>query len=50
MGGTLARAAWGGWLETAREILEDGTFSGFAVLPDVDGMMSGIEATTAGGE
>lgn len=50
VGGTLARAAWGGWLETAREILEDGTFSGFAVLPDVDGMMSGIEATTAGGE
>ncbi|WP_404384349.1 isocitrate lyase/phosphoenolpyruvate mutase family protein [Knoellia locipacati] len=50
VGGTLARAAWGGWLETAREILEDGTFAGFAVLPDVNGLMSGIEAPTTGGE
>ena len=49
VGGTLARAAWGGWLETAREILDDGSFSGFAVLPDVNGLMSGFAAPTPGG-
>ncbi len=39
VGGTLARAAWGGWLDIAREIAEQGTFSGFAGLPDVEGLM-----------
>ncbi len=35
VGGTLARTAWGGWLEAAREIAEAGTFSRFEGLPDV---------------
>ncbi|MCH1883520.1 isocitrate lyase/phosphoenolpyruvate mutase family protein [Agrococcus sp. ARC_14] len=39
VGGTLARAAWGGWLEAAREIAAAGTFGGFRGLPDVDGML-----------
>ncbi|MET4100537.1 2-methylisocitrate lyase-like PEP mutase family enzyme [Agrococcus sp. UYP10] len=39
VGGTLARAAWGGWLEVAREIAAAGTFTGFASLPDVEGML-----------
>ncbi len=30
VGGTLARAAWGGFLRAAREIAEQGTFSAFA--------------------
>jgi 2-methylisocitrate lyase-like PEP mutase family enzyme len=38
VGGTLARAAWGGWLRAAREIAEQGTFGGFADLPDVEGL------------
>jgi len=37
VGGTLARAAWGGFLEAAQEIADRGTFSRFQVLPDVDG-------------
>lgn len=41
VGGTMARAAWGGWLETAREIARGGTFTGFQDLPDVDGLMRG---------
>ena len=39
VGGTLARAAWGGWLGVAREIAATGTFMGFQELPDVDGML-----------
>ena len=39
VGGTLARTAWGGFLEAAREIAEAGTFSRFDRLPDVDGML-----------
>lgn len=38
VGGTLARAAWGGWLDVARQIAGDGTFEGFTDLPDVDGL------------
>ncbi|MDQ3629250.1 MAG: isocitrate lyase/phosphoenolpyruvate mutase family protein [Actinomycetota bacterium] len=38
VGGTLARTAWGGFLRTAKEIAEDGTFSGFERLPDVDAL------------
>ncbi len=39
VGGTLARTAWGGFLETAREIAESGTFSRFDGLPNVDGLL-----------
>jgi methylisocitrate lyase len=35
-GGTLARCAWAGLLAAAEEIVETGTFSRFARLPDVD--------------
>ena len=38
VGGTLARTAWGGWLATAREIAESGTFSGFVDMPDVEAL------------
>lgn len=41
VGGTLARTAWGGWLEAAREIAEAGTFGRFEKLPNVDGLFSG---------
>ena len=36
VGGTLARAAWGGFLQAAEEIADSGTFSRFEHLPDVD--------------
>ena len=36
VGGTLARAAWGGFLQAAEEIADAGTFSRFEHLPDVD--------------
>lgn len=39
VGGTLARAAWGGWLAAAEEIRDGGTFTAFQQLPDVDGML-----------
>ncbi len=39
VGGTLARSAWGGFLRTAREIADAGTFGGFVDLPDVDALM-----------
>lgn len=38
VGGTLARAAWGGFLQAAREIASAGTFSRFAELPDVEAL------------
>ncbi|HEU4512906.1 MAG TPA: isocitrate lyase/phosphoenolpyruvate mutase family protein [Nocardioidaceae bacterium] len=38
VGGTLARTAWGGFLEAAREIADGGTFSRFERLPDVDAL------------
>ncbi len=41
VGGTLARAAWDGFLEAAAEIADAGTFGGFERLPDVDGMLAG---------
>ncbi len=40
VGGTLARAAWGGWLAAATEIARDGTFNGFQDLPNVDGLLA----------
>ncbi len=38
VGGTLARTAWNGFLEAAREITETGTFSQFDRLPNVDAL------------
>ncbi|QBR93606.1 isocitrate lyase/PEP mutase family protein [Nocardioides euryhalodurans] len=40
VGGTLARAAWGGFLEAAREIAGAGTFTAFEGLPDVEGLLA----------
>jgi 2-methylisocitrate lyase-like PEP mutase family enzyme len=40
VGGTLARTAWGGFLQAAREIADTGTFSRFEGLPDVEGMLT----------
>jgi 2-methylisocitrate lyase-like PEP mutase family enzyme len=37
VGGTLARAAWRGFLQAANEIAERGTFAAFQQLPDVEG-------------
>ena len=36
VGGTLARTAWAGFLKAAQEIADEGTFSRFEGLPDVD--------------
>jgi len=38
VGGTLARAAWAGFLQAAQEISDAGTFSRFERLPDVDSL------------
>jgi 2-methylisocitrate lyase-like PEP mutase family enzyme len=38
VGGTLARTAWAGFLRAAEEIAEDGTFSRFQQLPDIDAL------------
>ena len=38
VGGTLARAAWRGFLQAANEIAEEGTFAAFQQLPDVEGL------------
>ena len=38
VGGTLARVAWAGFLQAAQEIANDGTFSRFERLPDVDAL------------
>jgi 2-methylisocitrate lyase-like PEP mutase family enzyme len=38
VGGTLARTAWAGFLEAAREIADAGTFSRFERLPEVDAL------------
>ena len=40
VGGTLARTAWGGWLQAAKEIADHGTFSRFEGLVNVDGLFS----------
>jgi 2-methylisocitrate lyase-like PEP mutase family enzyme len=40
VGGTLARTAWAGFLQAAQEIADEGTFSRFAALPDVDARFS----------
>ncbi len=38
VGGTLARTAWAGFLRAAHEIADEGTFSGFTDLPNVDSL------------
>ena len=38
VGGTLARAAWGGFLDAAKEISDAGTFTRFERLPNVDAL------------
>jgi 2-methylisocitrate lyase-like PEP mutase family enzyme len=38
VGGTLARTAWAGFLQAAREIADAGTFSRFDRLPNVDAL------------
>ncbi len=38
VGGTLARTAWAGSLQAAREIADSGTFSRFERLPDIDAL------------
>lgn len=38
VGGTLARTAWGGFLQAAKEIADGGTFSRFEQLPNVDAL------------
>ena len=38
VGGTLARTAWAGFLQAAEEIAENGSFSLFDALPDVDAL------------
>jgi 2-methylisocitrate lyase-like PEP mutase family enzyme len=40
VGGTLARTAWGGFLQAAGEIADAGTFSRFVDLPDIEGWLS----------
>lgn len=39
VGGTLARTAWAGFLAAAREIADQGTFTGFQELPNVDALL-----------
>lgn len=41
VGGTLARAAWDGFLQAATEIADAGTFSRFDRLPNVDALFGG---------
>jgi len=41
VGGTLARTAWDGFLKAAKEIADEGTFSAFERLPNVDAMLGG---------
>ena len=40
IGGMLAKAAWRGFLDAAREIADAGTFTRFAGLPDLNGLLS----------
>ena len=44
VGGTLARTAWAGFLDAAREIADDGTFSCFERLPDIDPLFHARQA------
>jgi len=40
VGGTLARAAWKGWLDAATEIANEGTFTAFGELPNVEALLN----------
>lgn len=40
VGGTLARTAWAGFLQAAKEIADEGTFSRFERLPNVDALFA----------
>jgi 2-methylisocitrate lyase-like PEP mutase family enzyme len=40
VGGTLARTAWDGFLQAAQEIADEGTFTRFVELPDLDARFS----------
>lgn len=40
VGGMLAKTAWRGFLDAAREIADQGTFTRFADLPDLNGLLS----------
>ena len=42
VGGTLARVAWGGFLAAAQEIADEGTFTRFAQLPNVEGLLGSL--------
>ncbi|WP_322938481.1 isocitrate lyase/PEP mutase family protein [Nocardioides bizhenqiangii] len=44
VGGTLARVAWGGVLEAAKELVEAGTVSRFVDLPNVDALFEADDA------
>ncbi len=44
VGGTLARTAWGGFLRSAQEIRDEGTFSHFQDLPNVDALFQNQES------
>lgn len=39
VGGMLAKTAWRGFLQAAREIRDEGTFTGFADLPDLNALL-----------
>jgi 2-methylisocitrate lyase-like PEP mutase family enzyme len=39
VGGMLAKTAWRGFLDSAKEIAEQGTFSHFAELPNLNGLL-----------
>lgn len=41
VGGTLARTAWGGFMQAAQEIADTGTFTHFEGLPNVDALFDG---------
>lgn len=43
VGGTLARTAWAGFLQSAQEIADTGTFSRFEHLPNVDALFPHVE-------
>lgn len=45
VGGTLARTAWAGFLQAAREIADAGTFTRFERLPDVDALLADPDGT-----
>lgn len=45
VGGTLARTAWGAFLQAAQEIADEGTFTAFEGLPNVDATLGAHPGT-----